>query len=138
MVVLTSLPQPFFLDQFALANAGKSDRWDRRDCSGRLGAHEHARVLAGYPEAISKRGTCRKLRRQRGAPEQAEDPLRSYALLLLAEKADPAFIPTFMEMLGKSADPMRGDILRALGFFHDTQTSRRFLTICTLPRRPIV
>ena len=32
VVVLTSLPQPFFLDQLvAMANAGKPDRWDRRD-----------------------------------------------------------------------------------------------------------
>ena len=58
------------------------------------------------------------------AAGQAEDPLRSYALLLLAEKADPAFIPTFLEMLGKSAEPMRGDILRALGFFHDARASQ--------------
>src|SRR5208283_2567095 len=53
------------------------------------------------------------------AAERAEDPLRSYALLLLAEKADPAFIPAFVEMLAKSTEPMRGDILRGLGFFHD-------------------
>ena len=42
-------------------------------------------------------------------------------MLLLAEKADPAFIPAFLEMLGKSPEPMRGDILRALGFFHDAR-----------------
>ena len=42
-------------------------------------------------------------------------------MLLLAEKGDPAFIPAFLEMLGKSPEPMRGDILRALGFFHDAR-----------------
>ena len=47
--------------------------------------------------------------------------MRSYALLLLAEKADPAFIPTFEEMLTKSPEPLRGDILRGLGFFHDAR-----------------
>ena len=32
VVVLTSLPQPFFLEQLvAMAKAGKPDRWDRRD-----------------------------------------------------------------------------------------------------------
>ena len=30
--------------------------------------------------------------------------------------------PAFVEMLAKSAEPMRGDILRALGFFHDPRT----------------
>jgi hypothetical protein len=45
-------------------------------------------------------------------------------LLLLAEKSDPAFISTFLEVLEKSAEPMRGDILRALGFFHDARASQ--------------
>ena len=32
VTVLTSMPQPFFLNQLvAMANAGKPDRWDRRD-----------------------------------------------------------------------------------------------------------
>jgi HEAT repeat protein len=42
-------------------------------------------------------------------------------LLLLSEKGDPAFIPTILEMLGKSQEPMRGDLLRALGFFQDSR-----------------
>ncbi|HXW15670.1 MAG TPA: hypothetical protein VEN79_14275, partial [Terriglobia bacterium] len=58
------------------------------------------------------------------ATDQAEDPFRSYALLLLAEKGDPAFIPPFLEMLSKSREPMRGDILRALGFFRDARAYR--------------
>ena len=38
---------------------------------------------------------------KRSQPRNAEDPLRSYAMLLLAEKSDPAFIPAFLEMLAK-------------------------------------
>ena len=122
MVVLTSLPQPFFLDQLVeMANAGKPDRWDRRDVLdglARLNTPASWKAILnlfrGADAAASSGG--------KDGAEQAEDPLRSYALLLLAEKGDPAFIPTLVEMLAKSAEPMRGDILRALGFFHDAET----------------
>jgi len=121
VVVLTSLPQPFFLDQLvAMANAGKPDRWDRRDALdglARLDTPASWRAILylfrGADTAASSGS--------KDAAERAEDPLRSYALLLLAEKADPAFIPAFVEMLAKSAEPMRGDILRALGFFHEAR-----------------
>jgi HEAT repeat protein len=42
-------------------------------------------------------------------------------MLLLAEKGDPGFIAAFVETLGKSAEPLRGEILRSLGFFHDAR-----------------
>jgi hypothetical protein len=119
VVVVTSLPQPFFLDELvAMANAGKPDRWDRRDAVdglARLNTHTSwqaiLKLFRGADIAASSGN--------KEAAEGVEDPLRSYALLLLAEKGDPAFIPAFVEMLVKSAEPMRGDILRALGFFHD-------------------
>jgi len=122
VMVLTSLPRPFFQDQLVrMANPGKPDRWDRRDALDGLARLNTPaswgailkvfRVADAAASSGSKEGT-----------ERAEDPLRSYALLLLAEKADPAFIPAFVEMLAKSAEPMRGDLLRGLGFFHDTRT----------------
>jgi len=121
VVVLTSLPQPFFLDQLvAMANAGKPDRWDRRDALNglaRLDTPASWRAILNLfrgADTAASSGT-------KDGDEQAENPLRSYALLLLAEKADPAFIPALVEMLTKSAEPMRGDILRALGFFHDAR-----------------
>jgi hypothetical protein len=121
VVVLTSLPQPFFLEQLvAMANAGKPDRWDRRDAVdglARLNTPASWRAILDLfrgADAAASSGS-------KDAAERAEDPLRSYALLLLAEKGDPAFIPAFVEMLAKSADPMRGDILRALGFFHHSR-----------------
>ena len=121
VVVLTSLPQPFFLDRLsAMANPGKPDRWDRRDVLD---------GLARLNTAASWQEILKLFRGEDAAPnsgskeatDQAEDPLRSYAVLLLAEKGDPAFIPAFLEMLSKSPEPMRGDILRALGFFHDAR-----------------
>ena len=121
VVVLTSLPQPFFLDQLvAMANAGKPERWDRRnalDGLARLNTPASWRaILKVFRGADTPPSSGSK-----EAGEGAENPLRSYALLLLAEKADPAFIPAIVEMLAKSAEPTRGDILRALGFFHDAR-----------------
>jgi HEAT repeat protein len=121
VVVLTSLPQPFFLDQLvAMASAGNPARWDRRDALDGLARLDTSaswkailKLFRG-PDAAARSGG-------KEAAEPADDPLRSYALLLLAEKADPTFIPAFLEMLAKSAEPMRGDILRALGFFHDAR-----------------
>jgi hypothetical protein len=118
VVVLTSLPQPFFLDQLsAMASAGKPDHWDRRDA---LNGLARLNTPASWNE-ILKRFQSTDASTNTGSKDagQGEDPLRSYALLLLAEKGDPAFLPAFLEMLGKSPEPMRGDILRALGFFHD-------------------
>jgi HEAT repeat protein len=122
VVVLTSLPQPFFLDQLvAMANPGKPERWSRRDALNGLARLDTPaswrailKVFQGAETAQSS-GT-------NDAAKPTEDSLPSYALLLLAEKADPAFIPAFVEMVGKSAEPLRGDTLRALGFFHDVRT----------------
>ena len=121
VVVLTSLPQPFFLNQLvAMANSGKPDRWDRRDALDGLARLDTAAswraILKVFRGADTPPNSGSK-----DAPVRADDSLRSYALLLLAEKGNPAFIPAFEEMLAKSAEPMRGDILRALGFFHDAR-----------------
>ncbi len=119
VMVLTSMPQPFFLAQLvAMTNAGKPERWDRRnalDGLARLGTPASwqaiLNVFQGAPGAASA-----------ASRDDAEDPLRSYAALLLAEKADPAFIPAFVDMLARSKEPMRGEVLRNLGFFHDART----------------
>lgn len=124
VVVLTSLPQPFFLDQLVeMANAGKPDRWDRRDAVdglARLDTPASWRAILDLFRGASTAPSSGN----KDALERAEDPLRAYALLLLAEKADPAFVPTFLEVLAKSADPIRGDILRALGFFRDARANQ--------------
>jgi HEAT repeat protein len=122
VVVLTSLPQPFFLEQLvAMANPGRLERWSRRDVLdglARLDTPDSWRaILKVFRGAEADQSSGNK-----DAAKPAEDPVRSYALLLLAEKADPTFIPAFVEMVGKSPEPMRGDTLRALGFFHDART----------------
>jgi hypothetical protein len=117
VLVVTTLPQPFFLAQLvAMANAPKSSRWDRRnalDGLARLGTtaawEAILRVARGQEPSASPE--------RKESAEEAEDPARSYAVLLLAEKADPAFLPALIEMLPRNAEPLRGNILRAVGFF---------------------
>ncbi len=119
VVVLTSLPQPFFLDQLsAMANAGKPDRWDRRDA---LDGLARLNTPASWNEILKRFQSVKSSASPESheAAGQGEDSLRSYALLLLAEKGDSAFIPALLGTVGKSPEPLRGDVLRALGFFHD-------------------
>jgi HEAT repeat protein len=121
VLVVTTLPQSFFFQQLVdMANPVKPDRWDRRDALAglaRLGTPEAWRAIlklasGDEPPAPSARTESK---------DQAEDPVRSYAVLLLAEKADPAFLSTLIEMLRTSAEPLRGEVLRALGFFSDAR-----------------
>jgi HEAT repeat protein len=121
VLVVTTLPQPFFLDQLvAMASSPKPDRWDRRnalDGLARLGtpaAWEAILKVASGAEPSARSG-------RKDSAGEVEGPVRSYALLLLAEKAEPAFLPTLIEMLAKNPEPVRGDVLRALGFFPDTR-----------------
>ncbi len=127
VVVLTSLPQPFLLDRLAaMANPGNPDRWDRRDVLDGLARlntpASWAEILKRFrepdppPASLGAKATT--------PAGDIEDPLRSYAMLLLAEKSDAAFVPTFLEILSKSSDPLRGDVLRTLGFFHDQRTAQ--------------
>jgi HEAT repeat protein len=101
-----------------MANPGNPDRWDRRDVLDGLARLD---TPASWKTILSLfRGADNGAKPDtKPAAEQAADPLRSYALLLLAEKGDPAFIPTCLQMLARSPEPLRGDILRALGFFRD-------------------
>ena len=142
VVVLTSLPQPFFLDRLsAMANPGNPDRWDRRDVLDGLARlntpASWAEILKRFREPDAR--VSAKIAEMRGRSHpagssnsagsvtpagQVEDPLRSYAMLLLAEKSDAAFVPTFLDILAKSSDPLRGDVLRTLGFFHDPRASQ--------------
>jgi hypothetical protein len=121
VVVLTSLPQPFFLAELVeMASAGKASRWDRREALAGLARLDSPASWQAILNVF--RGANGAASAGTGNSAKAEDPLRSYASLLLAEKADPNFIPVFAEMLAKSVEPTRGEILRNLGFFHDIRT----------------
>jgi len=123
VLVLTTLPQPFFLDKLvSLARAPASERrWNRERALEGL-----ARL--GTPAAW---GAILKIARGEkfaGAPprgsatDRPDDALRAYAILLIGEKADSAFFPALFDIIASSAD-LRGDALRALGFLGDARAN---------------
>ena len=122
-MVLTSLPLPFFLDRLvAMASAAKPERWDRRDAVdglARLNTPASWQAILKLFQSPDPAAAGSK-----SALVSDESPVQSYALLLLAEKGEPQFVPPLLAALAKSADPMRGDILRALGFFHDPRAGQ--------------
>jgi HEAT repeat protein len=126
VLVVTSLPQPFCLKTLiALATAPAHERrWDRQQALEGL-----ARL--GTPaawEAISKiaRGENPTPSSSSAAATSLRDSaLRSYAVLLLGQQGDRAFLPALLEIA--SATPhreLRGDVLRALGFFNDLRANQ--------------
>jgi HEAT repeat protein len=53
-----------------------------------------------------------------------DDAVRSTAVLLLAERGDPNFVPAILALLAGASEALRGDALRALGFFHDARANQ--------------
>jgi HEAT repeat protein len=122
VMVVTTMPQPAFLEPLVnMVNAPKPDRWDRRDALNGL-----ARLgTAAAWEAILKIACDGESPAHPGSKDSAAGgTARSYALLLIEEKADPQFLPALVEMFQKSQEPRRGEILRGLGFFHDARASQ--------------
>ena len=119
VLVLTALPQPFLLEQLAaLAHAPAAERrWDRQQALeglARLGTR------AAWEEILRiARGV-----RSSQAKGPADDPLRAYAVQLLAEKGDAEFLPPLLEMLSTGPETLRGEVLRALGLFNDPRANQ--------------
>jgi hypothetical protein len=124
VLVITTLPQPFLLPKLvALANAPASERrWDRQQALeglARLGSR------AAWEEIVKvARGGERTGASARRARASADDPLRAYAVLLLGEKSDPAFLPPLLALLSTAPETLRGDVIRALGFFNDPRANQ--------------
>jgi len=119
VMVVTTLPQPFLLAPLvAMTKPAKPQRWDRREAltgMARLG------TPPAWQEIVK---VARGAAPESGSANSRDDSLRSYAVLLLAEKADPAFLPVLLGMLDRSTEPVRGDVLHALGFFSGTGASQ--------------
>lgn len=124
-LVATTVPQPFLVDKLtAMANTpARGQRWDRKQALeglARLGtrsAWEAIATIAGG-KALEGHAPPPKSR------SSAEDSLRAYAILLLAEKADSAFLPPLLELVSTAPEELRGNALRALGFFHDPRANQ--------------
>jgi hypothetical protein len=128
VLVLSALPQPFFLDQLdwlALASPGER-RWDRNEALeglARLGTPAAWQAIAQI--AAGEKAVAAPLANQSMAPP--DDTLRAYAILLMGEKGDARFLPTLIKIVnsehpadsaGSTRENLGGDALRALGFFH--------------------
>jgi hypothetical protein len=107
VLVVTTLPQPFLCESLAaMTKPAKPERFDRRDALTGL-----ARL--GTPAAWEDilKVAC---------DAAAGDLLRSFAVLLLAEKGDPASLPPLLKLVdGRSPEALQGELLRGLGFFTD-------------------
>ncbi len=134
-LVVTALPQPFCLDRLiALVTAPAQERrWDRQQALEGL-----ARL--GTPaawEAISSVAEGKGLSPASGdGPASARDKaLRSYAILLLGQRGDQALLPAVLEMASATPDAdLRGDALRALGFFDDPRANELLFRQLRSPR----
>lgn len=121
-LVLTTLPQPFLLPtlrSMALA-APKGALWDRKEALqglARLGTQPAWESIADVARGKASSDA-------QGAGGSRDDSLRSFAVLLMAEKADPAFLPTLLEIVPAASVELRGGVLRALGYFHDPRANK--------------
>jgi hypothetical protein len=120
VVVLTTLPQTFCLQELeSLASAPAAEhRWDRSralDGLARLGTPEAWNAIV----KIARGEPADESIRVRTAATQLDVSQRAYAILLLSEKADPAFLSTLLKISASASGEVRGDALRALGFFRD-------------------
>ncbi len=112
-LVISTLSLPFSLPSLvAIANRPAPD----------LGI-ERSRALEGLARLGSRQAWQAILQIARGK-ETGNDALRSYAILLLGEKGDREFLPALLEFASTGSDPLRGDALRALGFFRDARANR--------------
>lgn len=124
-VAVTTLPKNSFREKLAaLASAPAGERrWEREPAIEGL-----ARL--GTPaawEAILRIATGRSA--SANGPSLPEGPakddaVRSTAVLLLAERGDPKFLPAILALLPEASEALRGDTLRALGFFHDARANQ--------------
>ncbi len=129
-----TLPQPFLLDELILLATAppKVGRWQRDQALEGL-----ARL--GTPPAWD---AILKIAHGRGgiggdSPQEtaSADALRGYAILLLAEKGDARFLSPILDMLARAPETMRGEILRALGYFRDSRANQALFEMLHSPQQ---
>lgn len=122
VLVVTTLPHAFLLPRLeTLATArsleGGVARSQALEGLARLGTRQAWQAIAAVA-----RGPASD--RRLGSSSRPDDSVRAYAILLLGEKADPTFLPTLVELVSNGPEELRGDALRALGFFHDARANQ--------------
>lgn len=123
-LVATTLPQPFLLSKLeALAYASPRERrWNAAGALeglARLGTsaawHAILEIARGRPASTSFAGITQGT--------VADGSTRAYAILLLGENADAAYLPALMSLATHGPEALRDDALRTLGFFHDSRAN---------------
>lgn len=126
VLVLTALPHSFLLGELEmLADASSQEhRWGRDQALeglARLGTRAAWQAILRIAEG-EKAGATSPPRLADGSAQ--DDSLRAYAVLLLGEKHDAAFLPALLKLAAGAPEGLRGDILRALGFFNDPRANQ--------------
>ncbi len=121
-LVAVTLPQPFFLERLAaLARASaKEHLWDPEQALeglARLGTRAAWHAILGIAQ-----------------DPKADESQRAYAVLLLGERADPAFLTPLIRLISAAPEGLRDDILRALGFFDDPRANQALFKQLHSPR----
>ena len=71
--VLTSMPQPFFLDKLvAMASPEKQERWDRRDALDGLARLVHRVLLIGHLETDAQQRLSHRIADRQGGNRAVE------------------------------------------------------------------
>jgi HEAT repeats len=111
-LVATTLPRPAFLDRLStLASApAKEHRWDA------------ARALEGMARLGTRAAWSAIFALVRDP--KADEQMRAYAILLIGERADPAYLPAMIKMLATAPESLHDDIVRALGFFKSPRANQ--------------
>ncbi len=121
---VVTLPQPFLLDELVmLASAGPDERrWEREQALEGLARLETPEAW----EAILKiaRGDGLPLQSAPAGEAAKQDSLRAFAILLLAERSERGDLASILAMLPGAPESLRGDIIRALGFFRDARANK--------------
>lgn len=111
-LVATALPQPAFLDRLAMLGRAseKETRWNPEP------ALEGLARLGTRPAWDAILDLARD--------SNADPTVRAYAVLLLGERADQTYLPALIKFLPAAPESLRGDILRALGFFKSPRANQ--------------
>jgi hypothetical protein len=120
---VVTLPKPFLLDELVmLASAGPEERrWEREralEGMARLGTPE---AWAAILKIVQGNGQATPAASEAAAKQ---DALRAFAILLLAERGHRADLTSLLALLAEAPDSLRGEIIRALGFFRDARANK--------------
>lgn len=125
VLAVTALPQPYLLARLVtLAGASSSERrWSREQALEGLARLGTPAAWDAILRIARGKGETRSVASK--PVEAAQDEaFRAYAILLLAEKGDPAVLSPILSILDSAPETLRGEIVRMLGFFRSPRANQ--------------